>query len=246
MNKKLCCVIVSMVFLLALGFGASDAAAADGKKIYMKYCASCHGKDGRGDGALAKTMSPHPRDFTLGSYKIRSNFDNALPLDADLARVIKNGVPGTSMLSWGALLDDSEINALLPVIKGFSEFAKAQRPAPPIAAKINISYTTESVEKGKKLYMEKKCFECHGDTGRGDGPKSDVLKDSMGHPIVAYDFTRGDRMMKGGNTDKDIYLRFTIGMAGTPMPSYADSLTDDERWQLVHYVRSLMKPSQCN
>ena len=37
----------------------------------------------------------------------------------------------------------------------------------------------------------------------------------------------------------DIFMRLSTGMDGTPMPSYADTLPEEDRWALAHYVRSL-------
>jgi hypothetical protein len=45
--------------------------------------------------------------------------------------------------------------------------------------------------------------------------------------------------MKGGSKLQDIYRTLTAGIGGTPMPSYADSLSEQERWGLVYYVLSL-------
>jgi mono/diheme cytochrome c family protein len=91
---------------------------------------------------------------------------------------------------------------------------------------------------GKTYYKEAGCFDCHGTTGRGDGPAAATLKDEWGYPIVPYDFTIPGRM-KGGSAIKDIYRTLTAGIGGTPMPSYADSLGERERWALGYYVLSL-------
>jgi hypothetical protein len=82
-----------------------------------------------------------------------------------------------------------------------------------------------------------KCADCHGDRGLGDGTSAATLKDDWGFQLRPNNFTRG--IYKGGGTNKDIYLRFTTGMNGTPMPSYKSDLKEEERWALVHYVKSL-------
>ena len=40
--------------------------------------------------------------------------------------------------------------------------------------------------------------------------------------------------------DENVYLTFTTGLDGTGMPSYADSLKEDDRWHLVSYTLKLM------
>ena len=70
---------------------------AQGKVIYEKKCALCHGEKGDGNGPSASLLDPRPRDFTKGKYKIRTSASGRLPTDADLFRIISEGMPGTSM-----------------------------------------------------------------------------------------------------------------------------------------------------
>jgi len=39
-------------------------------------------------------------------------------------------------------------------------------------------------------------------------------------------------------------MRFTTGMNGTPMPSFANELSDEDRWCMVHFVKSLAKQAE--
>jgi len=93
------------------------------------------------------------------------------------------------------------------------------------------------VTRGKDLYLKAKCFQCHGDTGKGDGESAPELTDDRKFPIRPADFTRGQ--FKGGSTVVDIYRTMSLGLDGTPMPSYADSMNDEERWAISYYVLSL-------
>jgi mono/diheme cytochrome c family protein len=43
---------------------APPTGAAGGKIIFRQLCASCHGKDARGNGPVAKTLKTHPADLT--------------------------------------------------------------------------------------------------------------------------------------------------------------------------------------
>jgi mono/diheme cytochrome c family protein len=43
-------------------------ALGDGKKLYLENCASCHGKEGAGDGQLAKDLRFKPRAFHRGKF----------------------------------------------------------------------------------------------------------------------------------------------------------------------------------
>ena len=46
--------------------------AADGKKLYRRYCIGCHGPLGDGNGENAQWIDPKPRDFVAGTFKCRS------------------------------------------------------------------------------------------------------------------------------------------------------------------------------
>jgi cytochrome c oxidase cbb3-type subunit 2 len=213
-----------------------------GKDVYDKYCAVCHGEEGDGYGELAHALYPKPRDFTKGQYKIRTNATGSLPTDADLIHVISVGIHGTSMIPWD-ILELDQIKSILPVLKSFSEAWQYREPEHPITIGREVPSSQQSIARGKKLYEEKECWKCHGETGHGDGPSSYDLADEWEIPIQAYDFTRANKF-KGGAANRDIYLRFTTGMNGTPMPSFANELSDEDRWSLVHYVKSLAEQKE--
>lgn len=44
--------------------GARPADLASGEKIFVRYCASCHGVDGTGNGPVAPALKPPPTDLT--------------------------------------------------------------------------------------------------------------------------------------------------------------------------------------
>jgi mono/diheme cytochrome c family protein len=77
-----------------------------------------------------------------------------------------------------------------------------------------------------------KCTICHGLKGDGRGEMGTTLDP---HPS---DFT--DRHMMKEMTDGEIFWKITTGKG--PMPSYQKELTENERWDLVNYIRSFAKP----
>jgi mono/diheme cytochrome c family protein len=83
------------------------------------------------------------------------------------------------------------------------------------------------VNQGKLIYDDR-CADCHGDLGKGDGAAATDLE-----PRPA-DLTRP---ALAEQSDDIIFKEITDGKQ--PMPSYKTKLTDEQRWQVVRYVRTL-------
>jgi len=88
-----------------------------------------------------------------------------------------------------------------------------------------------SLARGAQVYREQ-CAACHGDGGRGDGPKAKRLQ---GPPPA--DLT--DPAAMGAVTALDIYRKILLGVAGTAMPSFEEALPDSDRWAITAYVATL-------
>ena len=78
--------------------------AYDGKQMYVSYCASCHGLDGRGHGPAASALKFAPADLSL----LRKNNQGVYP-GGHIAAVIKFGVEQSAhgskeMPVWGPAL----------------------------------------------------------------------------------------------------------------------------------------------
>ncbi len=228
------------VVLLALaGAAGADEApgnAARGKVVFERYCVSCHGELGNGAGEVAEWITPKPRDFRQGTFKWRSTPSGALPLVSDLEKTIRDGVHGTYMPTWYAIGHRNRLD-VIAYIQTFSERWKTEKPPEPITIPAEPPYNDESVKRGRAIYEKVNCSQCHGDHAQGDGPSAHDLKDDWGNPIVPYDLTQGH--IKCGDKGTDIYRVFITGLNGTPMPSFTDSVSPAEAWDLVHYIQSL-------
>ena len=209
-----------------------------GRKSYEKYCSQCHGDKGDGQGPAAPHLTPKPRDFTTGKFKLRTTPSGALPTDDDIRRVIRNGMPYTTMPPWPKLSDD-ELTNLVQYVKSFYPgFADPNQAAKPIDLPAAPASSKETVEKGRQLYATLGCVRCHGEAGHGEGPSAPTLKDDKGDAIRAADLTER-WTFRGGPRREDIFRTFSTGLNGTPMPSFFDSLKPEERWALTDYVHSL-------
>jgi mono/diheme cytochrome c family protein len=226
------------LLLMAGAACAQDVGDANrGKLVYEKYCVLCHGEQGDGKGHFSEATTPVPRDFRQGTFKWRSTPSGSLPTDADLERVLITGLYGTSMSSLATTLTHAQRLDVVAYIKTFSPRFATEKPQPPIIIPPEPPYTAKSVERGEAVYQKFNCAQCHGDGAEGDGPSADDLTDDWGNPIVPYDLTEGH--IKCGNSGREIYRVFIGGLNGTPMPSFADSISPDEAWDLVHFIQSL-------
>ena len=88
-------------------------ASAGGAYLYRNHCLHCHGISGDGNGPTAAFLYPRPRDFRNGVYKFTSTRTGAKPTRADLYKTIKNGLHGTSMPSFDALMSEEEIQQVI-------------------------------------------------------------------------------------------------------------------------------------
>jgi len=209
-----------------------------GKSVYDAHCVECHGESGRGDGPSAAYLTPHPRDFTSAKYKIRSTESGSVPTDEDLMQSVRQGLYGTAMPAWARILSDVEIADVVAYIKALSpQFATAPRP---VTVGAGVPSSPESIARGQQAYDRLQCGKCHGSDGRGTGAVATTFEDEWKQPLRAADLTE-PWTFHGGATARDVYLRFRTGMAGTPMPSFADAAGDNEMWDLSNYVVSMAR-----
>ncbi len=227
-----------ILIMVMIGFWPVLAFSADqGKMIYDRWCAQCHGTQGDGKGYAADFVFPRPRDFTKGTYKFRSTPSDDPPADEDIIRSIRNGNLGTSMPPWKRLSDE-EVKALVDYLKKFSPDTFTTKTTP---IKIGKPPAGEDqlIKQGKKRYETAKCWECHGKEGRGDGQKGwqEKFKDDWGNPAIPTDQTSPWEYRNGSDV-QDIYRTITVGIGGTPMTSYGDTVPEEQRWALAYYVKS--------
>jgi cytochrome c oxidase cbb3-type subunit 2 len=225
----------------------SDEWIAYGKEVYERRCVGCHGVEGDGNGPAATFMYEHrPRNFTLGVFKFRLT-KGPIPTDGDLLRTITRGVRGTAMPPWHELPDKDRLSVVqyikyeLAVDKSdpaapYAYFVE-EPPGQPLYIDQAPEPSAEIVARGAEVWLQAKCWECHGKEGLGDGEKAAGLKDDFGFPIRPADLTTGQ--FKSGPVVEDIFRTMTTGLSGTPMPSYQQSLPDADRWALAYYVLAL-------
>ncbi len=138
------------------------------------------------------------------------------------------------------LIKNKTIKGVIMVLTLFSTciFLSAYMPqqneewiAPEAAKKkkSSIKANEVSIAEGKKVYKSN-CLSCHGKEGKGDGPKSEELS------VIVTDMTTAKVQAQ---TDGELFWKINEGRK--PMPSYKRTLTVDQHWEVINYIRTLEK-----
>jgi mono/diheme cytochrome c family protein len=125
-----------------------------------------------------------------------------------------------------------------------------------------------SVKRGQELFVGKvaACSKCHGPKGLGDGQTTDfddwtkdwttrvglkpedydslvpLLARGAMPPLNAMPRNFAEGVFRGGSSSKDLYLRITQGIDGSPMPAATfveGEFEKEDVWNLINFIRSL-------
>jgi mono/diheme cytochrome c family protein len=120
--------------------------------------------------------------------------------------------------------------ALVAVPTSIALAKRSDWRVPAIAARTRnpVPADAEALRAGRELWA-KQCASCHGTAGRADGPEAKKLDKAV--PDL------GDPELLPRQTDGEIFRKITVGRR--PMPGYRTTLTDRQRWQLVHHMRTI-------
>jgi mono/diheme cytochrome c family protein len=99
-------------------------------------------------------------------------------------------------------------------------------PANETSKKNPVARSPDSIAAGQKVYL-KRCADCHGNSGKGDGPNA---ADLGIHPAKLSEVTSSE-------SDGALFWKITTGKK--PMPRYGGRLSETERWSVINYLRTL-------
>jgi len=189
-----------------------------GSVSFDLYCATCHGRSGRGDGPTAKSLRTAPSDLTVLARRNNGTFPTAR-VTASIVDSSRAAAHGTQdMPIWGPLfrsLDGGDERESTRLRNLLTFLASIQQPAGSLTSQPGPDST------GDSLYRDY-CWSCHGPAGRGGGPFTFALRKPAPN-------LRTLTVRNGGTFPREAVLRVISG-AGLPshgsrdMPVYGDLL----------------------
>jgi cbb3-type cytochrome c oxidase subunit III len=123
-----------------------------------------------------------------------------------------------------SLLFAACLGTWLSVVGSFDRLHAQGKPTNPVPS------DAASIAAGKKLYDDN-CAECHGESGKGDGPRAPYSNPEP--PNLT------DAEWKYGSSDGDIFTIIQNGAKDTDMPSFKKDIPEQQTWHVVNYVKSL-------
>lgn len=204
----------------------------EGKELYVERCLTCHGCAGNGLGSYAGTLIITPADFKQEPFR-------SMPDDQWFWHV-SEGIQGSVMPPWKESLTEDQRWKIIRYVQ--QVFARPVMHDPdegdPSGSYANLTNpldnTIEVLDEGKQIFI-RECMVCHGDAGRGHGPYRDLLQ--PGPP----DFGDGSY---GDYTDSDYFWRISEGVPWSAMPAWKIHYGEDDRWKLVHYIRTMFTQTE--
>ncbi len=88
-----------------------------------------------------------------------------------------------------------------------------------------VASSPASIEKGRTLFIQN-CIQCHGESGRGDGPLAPSLRIP---PANLYDHVPY-------HPDEFFFSIITNGYSGI-MPAFGSSISEEDRWNILNFLR---------
>jgi mono/diheme cytochrome c family protein len=131
----------------------------------------------------------------------------------------------SSPAAWYVMVTQGNLERRMPP---FNSLTDRQR-WDVVAYAYSLSNPAQRILAGERLY-EDNCAACHGELGDGAGPEAAALS------VPAADFT--DQEMMAGISGEQLFQGISEGV-GPDMPAFAEQLSEEERWILAAYLRSL-------
>ncbi|MBY0545981.1 MAG: cbb3-type cytochrome c oxidase subunit II [Candidatus Obscuribacterales bacterium] len=231
-----------------------EATVADpgrGRQIYVREgCVYCHTQftrlQDRGYGPLVKAgdyvyETPHQ----LGTARTGPDLTNEggkFPSEWQKAHLVqpRSVKPGSIMPSF-SYLSDNDMNDLVAYIQTLGNnrpvkhYVEAPEEYQAYLARKKVDTNSDAAANGGRGIYTQNCAACHGLDGRGNGPNSISLEKKPANFTRAFYKQYPDEMW---------FYRVREGVPGTRMPRFGLTLSEEQMWYLVAYLKTLPKDEE--
>lgn len=154
--------------------------------------------------------------------------------DGERANQLPNAVPAlgspevarrTTPARWFSIVTRGNLDRFMPPFPSLSDSQRWDV----VSYAFSLSTSVELINQGMELY-QKNCLLCHGNQGRGDGPDAASLSTPPGN--------LADLSFMADKAAIDFFQDISMGVPPN-MPAFGLQLSDDERWALTDYLRTL-------
>jgi cbb3-type cytochrome c oxidase subunit III len=196
---------------------ARALALSDGKRVFERHCAACHGADGKGSTARA-VPDLTDADFLYGDG-----------MTGEIEQIVLHGIRAGDSKGWDL--------AAMPAFAQAVPYAREKLP--PLtpaqihdlvgflrAANGNGGYDRATIDRGRMLFTRNAgCWDCHSDDGQGDN--------AIGAPNLV-----DGKWLKGDGSEGSIAQVLEHGLAGSS-PAFARTLSPYQARAVAAYTASL-------
>lgn len=194
----------------ALAQPGAGAGEAPGERIYEDFCASCHGRYGRGEGPLAPSLQVKPPDFTDPAWRAGRS-------DEALLEAITGGAHAATMAVGRVFPEDVLRNAVQYI------------------GSLSVPGQDVSLKQGRDLYNAS-CWVCHGREGQGDGPAAANRPGPKPRDFTSPEFVIEGREEEVARV---IRMGAEAAFHGSPMMiAWGPRLTEQQIEDLVAYLKT--------
>ncbi len=225
-----------------------DTAVKQGGELYYKNCVLCHGDLLDGNGRFAEVFNPRPINF--------QDVGNIAQLqEAFLFWRITTGGPGlpregapwaSAMPVWHEMLNEDEVWQLILFLYDYTGFVprswelekKSESAETKTTPTKPAGLDTKAPDnKAIEAVYDKRCVQCHGRDGDGQGPAAEFLYPKPRDFTLAsfkYKTTQADDEFP---TDDDLRKTILEGLPGTSMPGWKSMLSAKEVDGLIKKIK---------
>ena len=118
-------ILLLFVSLLKDNVYAQQGTPPEPSRIYLNFCASCHGANGDGFGKAARFLFPKPRAFLSNPLQY-ATAENRIASSDNIKSTILNGVPNSAMSGWNTLTN-AQIDTLVDDVVQFRRYGAQKR-----------------------------------------------------------------------------------------------------------------------